>query len=133
MARPTDALLVDDEAHVRAYLRLLLREVGITTCLEADNGLTAVSMVQQHNPGLVLLDINLPQLNGLEVLAKLRALGLDVPVIMVTSQSAIGGVNEAVRLGASGYLLKHIPKEQAVAALKEVLESLDEDADAEGG
>jgi DNA-binding NarL/FixJ family response regulator len=132
MARPTDALIVDDEAHVRAFLRLLLREVGITTCLEAGDGLTAVSMVQQHNPGLVLLDINLPQLNGLEVLAKLRALGLDVPVIMVTSQSAISAVNEAVRLGASGYLLKHIPKEQAVAALKEVLDSLEEDADSEG-
>ena len=127
MARPTTALIADDESHVRAFLRLLLREVGISSCLEAADGPSVIALVQEHQPELVLLDINMPLLNGLEVLAKLRALNLDVPVVMVTSQSAISSVTEAVRLGASGYLLKHIPKDEALAALRNVLDGLSGD------
>lgn len=127
MPRPTNALIVDDEAHARAFVRLLLKELGITATWEAADGQRAVEMVQQHRPQFVLMDINLPQLGGLEALAKMRELGIDVPVMMVTSQSAMTAVSEAMRLGAVGYLLKHAPKDEALATLRDVLESLEDD------
>jgi len=130
MPRPTNALIVDDEPHVRAFLRLLLREVGITTCWEASDGQMALDMEQQHQPELMLLDINLPQLSGIEVLTKLRERNSEVPVVMMTSQSAISNVNEAARLGAIGYVLKHVSKDEALAALRDALENLEDTDDA---
>ena len=126
MSRPTNALIVDDESHVRAFVRLLLREVGITECWEAADGKSAVELAKQHKPELVMLDINLPGLSGLQVLAQLKDADPDVSVVIVTSQSAISTVSESVRLGAVGYLLKHCPKEETLKALREVLESIDE-------
>ena len=129
MANPKNALIVDDESHVRAFMRLLLREVGIEECWEATDGASAVQLAQLHKPQIVILDINLPGLNGLEVLAQLKQFDPDLPVVMVTSQSSLSTVNEAVRLGASGYLLKHSRKEDTLKALKEVIESIDEDSE----
>ncbi len=120
-------MVVDDESHVRAFMKLLLREVGITECWEAADGVSAVLLAQQHKPELVLLDINLPGLNGLQVLGQLKEVDAEIPVVMVTSQSAISTVSEAVRLGAVGYLLKHCPKDETLKALKEVLDLIDED------
>jgi DNA-binding NarL/FixJ family response regulator len=125
MAWPTNALIVDDEAHVRALVRLLLKELGITHVWEAADGQSAVDMTVQVKPELVMLDINLPILSGLKALAQLRDLEPDIPVIMMTSQTALGAVQEAARLGAAGYVLKHVPKKDAVAALREVLDALE--------
>ena len=125
MAHPKNALIVDDESHVRAFMRLLLREVGIEECWEAADGASAVQLTQLHKPQLVILDINLPGLNGLQVLAQMKQFDPDLPVVMVTSQSSLSTVNEAVRLGASGYLLKHSRKEDTLKALREVIESID--------
>ncbi len=128
MPRPTNALIVDDESHVRTFVRLLLREVGIEECWEAADGATALALVAQHSPQLVLLDVNMPQMSGIEMLGKLRAVRADLPVIIVSAQSSIGVVNEAVRLGAIGYVVKHAPKPEVLAALREALDSLDEPA-----
>ena len=127
MAHPKNALLVDDESHVRAFIRLLLREVGINECWETADGASAVQLAQLHKPDLVLLDVNLPGLNGLQVLAQIKQFDPDLPVVIVTSQSALSTVNEAVRLGASGYLLKHARKEDTLKALKELIESISEE------
>ena len=129
MAHPKNALIVDDESHVRAFMRLLLREVGIEECWEAADGASAVQLTQLHKPQLVILDINLPGLNGLQVLAQMKQFDPDLPVVMVTSQSSLSTVNEAVRLGASGYLLKHSRKEDTLKALREVIESIDEEGE----
>ena len=132
MAHPKNALIVDDESHVRAFMRLLLREVGIEECWEAADGASAVQLTQLHKPQLVILDINLPGLNGLQVLAQMKQFDPDLPVVMVTSQSSLSTVNEAARLGASGYLLKHSRKEDTLKALREVIESIDEEGE-DGG
>jgi two-component system, chemotaxis family, chemotaxis protein CheY len=125
MSRPTNALIVDDEAHVRMFLRLLLKELGIASTWEAGDGAAAVDLTVRHKPELVLLDINLPVMNGLQALAQLRELEPDIPVIMVTSQTALGSVQQAVRLGAIGYVLKHVPKNEALKLLREALDSLE--------
>lgn len=126
MSRPTNALIVDDEPHVRLFLRMLLREIGITETWEAGDGATAIERVAEHQPQVVLLDINLPVMGGMKVLAHLKQEQPDLPVIMVTSQSAMGSVQEAARLGASGYVLKHNSREQALEMLREAIDSLDD-------
>lgn len=131
MARPTTALIVDDEAHVRTYVRLLLKEVGIESCWEAPEGSTALALTAQHNPGLVLLDLNMPGLNGLEVLAKLLEKNPDLPVVILTAQSAMNSVKDAIRLGAAGYILKQNPRSECIASLRELLESMDDEGEAD--
>ena len=127
MALPSNALIVDDEPHVRTFLRLLLREVGVTECWEATDGGQALAMALHHQPELILLDINLPVMSGLEVLDQLRAAKCESPVIMVTSQSAMKSVLESARLGAIGYILKHSPKDQALTTLRETLARLEDE------
>lgn len=130
MSRPTNALIVDDEPHVRTFLRLVLKELGIDTTWEARDGAQAVAMVTVHKPELVLLDLNLPILGGLEVLQQLQLMQPGIPVVIVTSLSAMKTVQDAARGGAIGYVLKQSPKDELVAALRDVLGSLEEDGDA---
>ncbi|WP_414665056.1 response regulator [Horticoccus sp. 23ND18S-11] len=125
MAHPTNALIVDDESHVRTFLRLLLQEVGITNVWEAADGATGIALAQQHQPELILLDVNLPVMTGLEVLAKLQELEITSPVVMMTAQSSINTVSETMRLGAVGYILKQVPKDEAIESLREVFDNLD--------
>lgn len=133
MPRPTNALIVDDESHVRTFVRLLLKEVGIEECWEAPDGAAALELVARHRPQLLLLDYNMPQMTGLEVMAKLREAHSDIPVVFISAQSSLGVVNEAARLGAVGYIIKHAPKAEAVEALRDVLDSLDETLDEANG
>ena len=125
MPRPTTALIVEDEAHVRVFLRLLLKECGIDTTWEAADGAQAIALVAQQRPELVLLDINLPVMNGLEVLQVLHDEQPHLPVVMVTAQSAMKTVLECVKLGAVAYILKHSSKDEAVRMLQEALTGLE--------
>jgi DNA-binding NarL/FixJ family response regulator len=88
---------------------------------------TALQLAQQHAPQLILLDINLPGLNGLEVLAQLKEVNPDFAVVMATAQRAMSNVNEALRLGAVGYLLKHSPRDETLAMLRDVVDGMAED------
>jgi len=133
MPRPTNALIVDDESHVRTFVRLLLREVGIAECWEAADGGAALDLVARHQPQLLLLDVNMPQMNGIELLSRLREAQSEIPVVIISAQSSISVVNEAARLGAVGYVLKHSPKAEVVAALRDALESLDENGEEGNG
>ncbi len=126
MARPTNALIVDDEAHVRVFVRLLLKQVGIEQTWEAGDGVQALAMIAQHRPELVMLDINLPMMGGLEVLAALQHERSSPPVIMMSSQSSMKTVTECVRLGATAYILKHSPRPVAFKMLKEALDGLED-------
>jgi two-component system chemotaxis response regulator CheY len=134
MARPTNALIVEDEVHVRVFLRLLLKEAGIEQVWEAGDGAKALAMAAEHKPELMLLDVNMPVMSGLDVLAQLNAEQPEIPVIMVTSQSAMKTVLEATKLGAVGYILKHSPKAEVLKMLRETIDELAaEDAGGEEG
>lgn len=124
MARPTNALIVDDEAHVRVFVRLLLKQFGIEQTWEASDGVRALAMIAQHQPELVMLDINLPMMSGLEVLAALQHERWSPPVIMISSQSSMKTVTECVKLGATAYILKHSPRPVALKMLGEALDGL---------
>ncbi|MBI5381540.1 MAG: response regulator [Opitutae bacterium] len=127
MARPTTALIVDDEPHVRVYLRMLLRSLGVTQVWEASDGKQAVELYTEHRPAVVLLDMVMPHVGGTQTLRDLQAIEPDVPVVVVTSQSSLKIVEEMHQLGAIAYLLKHTPREQMMKTLTEALDSLDPD------
>lgn len=126
MAIPTCALIVDDEPHVRMYVKLLLRELGITLTWEAPDGKQGLELAVQNKPELVILDINLPVMSGLEVLAELGRLEPGMPVVMLTGQSSMAAVRDAANLGAAGYILKHHPKSVALRELRGILTQLDD-------
>jgi len=126
MPRPTNALIVDDEAHVRVLIRVLLKQLGIETVWEAPDGATALEKAEAHKPDVVLLDINLPQVGGLEVLAKLKAAHPAIPVIIVSSQSTMKTVIQTRELGAEAYVLKHAPKSEVLQMLSDAFDSIAE-------
>jgi len=129
MPRPTNALIVDDEPHVRVFLRLLLQQLGIEVAWEAADGATALKLATEHRPNLILLDINLPVMSGLEALAGIKRNDPDVPVVIVTSQSAMKTVQDSVRLGAAGYILKHRPKDETLETLRGIIDGLEDEGD----
>jgi len=130
MPRPVSALMIDDEPHVRVVFRVLLKQLGITTVWEAPDGSSALEQAAAHNPDVVLLDINLPQIGGLEVLARLKAAHPKMPVIIVSSQSTMKTVIQSRELGAEAYVLKHAPKAEVLQMLSDAFDSIAAHTDA---
>jgi two-component system chemotaxis response regulator CheY len=128
MPRPTSALIVDDEPHVRVYLRMLLKQVGIGTVWEASDGAKACELFTAHRPGVVILDIVLPGKTGPDVMADLKAIDPNVPVIVVTSQVSLKTVEEMHAMGAVCYILKHTPRDQMMKMLTEALDSIGDES-----
>ena len=130
MPRPVSALMIDDEPHVRVVFRVLLKQLGIGTVWEAPDGASALEQASAHNPDVVLLDINLPQIGGLEVLARLKAAHPKMPVIIVSSQSTMKTVIQTRELGAEAYVLKHAPKSEVLQMLSDAFDNIAAHTDA---
>ena len=120
-AAPISALIIDDEPHVRAYVRLTLQSLDVTTTWEASDGATALALYAEHAPTVVLLDVNMPMISGAETLQQLVELDPDANVVIVTSDSGHQTVRRFLELGAMGYVLKQRPPEEFRAALNELL------------
>lgn len=116
-------LLVDDEPHIRKYVGLILRSLGSPTLVEAANGRDALEIYQRESPDLVLLDVNMPVMDGIETLKKLREADPDCLVIMLTSLANRQTVDQAVELGAANYIRKDTPKEEIAKALSETIDA----------
>ena len=114
-------LVADDQSMVRAGFRMLLAgEPDIEVVAEASNGAEAVDKAARFHPTVVLMDIRMPELDGLEATRRILdgAEGADAPrVLMLTTFDLDEYVYEALRAGASGFLLKDTPPEQLVAAI----------------
>ena len=111
-----DVLIVDDSAAIRKILQrvLIQAEVPIGTVYEASDGVEALKTLKAQNVGLVLSDINMPNMDGLEFLTKVRAepAWKDLPILMVSTEGTQAKVLEAVERGASGYVRKPFTAEQ---------------------
>lgn len=118
--RPLRVLLIDDHALFRSGLLELLERRGIKVIDAVADGIEGVRKVKELKPDVVLLDIRMPQISGLETLRRLRAEDKNVPVIMLTTSQDEGDVVEALRSGAQGYLLKDMEADELVKALMQI-------------
>ncbi|HEX8134926.1 MAG TPA: response regulator transcription factor [Actinomycetes bacterium] len=116
-------LVVDDQGLVRAGFRMILEaQPDIEVVGEAADGLDAVAAARRLRPDVVLMDIRMPRLDGLEATRRLAGPGVADPVrvLMLTTFDLDEYVFEALRAGASGFLLKDLPREDLVAAVRVV-------------
>lgn len=118
-------VLVDDEPHVRNFIKLTLRELGVQIVAEAGNGEEAVAAFRQYRPDLVLLDIMMPGTTGPEALEAIMADDPDARVIMLTSISDSESVNRCLDIGAWDYLLKDGAVEEIRGAVRQALAETD--------
>jgi DNA-binding NarL/FixJ family response regulator len=111
--------LVDDQAMVRAGFRMILQtEADITVVGEASDGRDAVEMVRRSRPDVVLMDVRMPHVDGIEATAQIVADDGTARVLMLTTFDLDDYVYAALRAGASGFLLKDAPAEQLVQAVR---------------
>lgn len=119
-----DVLIVDDSAAIRKILHRVLRQadVPIGNVFEAGDGLEAIETLKREKIGLVLSDINMPRMDGLEFLSKVKAeeAWKQLPIVMVSTEGSQNKVLEAVERGASGYVKKPFTADQ----IKEKLSGL---------
>jgi DNA-binding NarL/FixJ family response regulator len=114
-------LLADDQELVRSGFRLILELAdGIEIVGEAVDGREAVRLAKELQPDVVLLDVRMPELDGIEATRQLRQAGVEARVLVLTTFDLDEYVYAAVRAGASGFLLKDAPREQLVTAVRTV-------------
>lgn len=113
------ALVVDDQALIRAGFRMILEaQPDITVAAEAGDGATAIELARVHRPDIVLMDVRMPGLDGI---AATRAVVTERPatrVLILTTFDLDSYVYDALRAGASGFLLKDVGREELIAAVR---------------
>lgn len=113
-------LVVDDEPPIRKLLRVGLGSQGYTVS-EAPNAKAAIELMQAERPDLILLDLGLPGITGLELLGKWRNDGLDIPVVILSSRTDEAGIVSALELGADDYVTKPFGMNELVARIRVAL------------
>src|SRR6266436_4378104 len=114
-------LVVDDDQSTRQYLTDFLSARGYrVTCLDTGNGIR--ERLSASPPSVMILDLRMPGLSGLDVLGQIRTLERPVPVIVLSGLGQISTVVKAIKMGASDYLVKPFEEEELELAIKNVLE-----------
>ncbi len=115
-------LIVDDFSTMRRIIKNLLRELGFTNTAEADDGLTALPMLEDGDFDLLVTDWNMPGMQGIELLRRVRANQrlAKLPVLMVTAEQKKEQIVEAAQAGVNGYIVKPF----TAGTLKEKLEKI---------
>jgi len=123
MSNPIRVVLADDHVFVRDGIKSLLEnEANIVVVGEATDGLEALKIVEIHQPGLLILDIRMPNMTGIEVVEKLRSQNNLVKIVMLSMHESEEYVLKSIKAGADGYLLKGSSKEEFLKAVHTVSE-----------
>ena len=121
-AHPARLLLVDDHPMLRRGLADLLSiENDVVVVAEANHGQEALDYLKTNSVDLIVLDHNMPVLNGIETLKRIRELGIEVKVLLFTVSDHGKDVQEALQLGADGYLLKDMEPEEIINDIRKIL------------
>ncbi|HEX2152708.1 MAG TPA: response regulator transcription factor [Acidimicrobiia bacterium] len=113
-------LIVDDAELFRAALASAVKEAGFEVVATAADAMSAIRLAKEHQPDLVLLDVLMPGMSGLEVVSSIMNEAPKTAVVLLTSSESSEDLLAAVKAGARGYLTKDTPLERLVAALREV-------------
>ncbi len=117
-------LLVEDSKAIRSMIRLSLEESGGFFVVEAGNGFEALKTLPTRRFDLIITDINMPDINGLELIGfvKTNPAYRDIPLVIVSTEKTEEDVKRGLALGAVGYVVKPFTKPELMAAVKKVLE-----------
>jgi two-component system, NarL family, response regulator LiaR len=119
--QPIQVLIVDDHAMVRKGIRALLNEYeDIRVVGEAANGFKAIELTKQFNPDVILIDLAMPVMDGIEAIKKIRAIQPDQRIIVLTSYVGDDKLIQSIKAGAMGYLLKDAQPEELVQSIRTV-------------
>ncbi|HLR34731.1 MAG TPA: response regulator transcription factor [Tissierellales bacterium] len=114
-------IIVDDHALMReGLMKILEMDDNIDVIGEASNGKEGMEKILEYKPDIVLLDINMPKMNGVEVLRRAKDLGLESKIIMLTIHDDREYLQETIRIGANGYVLKDSDVDSLIKAIKDV-------------
>jgi len=122
MTNKYTVLIAEDHALLRAGMRALLStEAGIEVIAEVDNGKDAINMACTVNPDIVLMDLNMPGIHGLAAIAEIKRRAPDIKILVITMHKTDEYIQEALRSGASGYILKESGHDELRTAIRTVL------------
>jgi two-component system, response regulator, stage 0 sporulation protein F len=113
-------LIVDDQYGIRILLNEVFQKEGYTT-FQAANGVQALDVVQKHSPDLVLLDMKIPGMDGIEILKRIKAINQDIRVIIMTAYGELDMIQETKELGAIMHFAKPFDIDELRAAVKKHL------------
>ena len=123
-----NVLIVDDSAAIRKILQRVLGQasVPISQVFEAGDGCAALEILKKHPVGLILSDINMPNMDGMQLLSQVRAVDdwKSIPFVVITTEGSHTRVMEAVQLGASGYVRKPFTPDQIKEKLAGLVEGV---------
>jgi two-component system OmpR family response regulator len=120
MSQQPKVLVIDDEPGVRELISEAL-SISEITAVQAADGLEALSFLRRERFDLLILDINMPKLDGLALLEKLRTEGMSVPVLMLSARADKADINQGLRTGADDYLTKPFSIEELVLRVKAIM------------
>ncbi|ROR32162.1 response regulator [Inmirania thermothiophila] len=114
-------LIIDDHALFRVGLQELLERRGIEVVGAVGDGVEGMELAERLRPDIVLLDLRMPRMDGLQVLHAMRQRGLEMPVVMLTTSAEEQDLVESLRSGAQGYLIKDMEPDEVVRALRDAV------------
>jgi two-component system nitrate/nitrite response regulator NarL len=113
-------IIIDDHALFRVGLQGLLEQRGIEVVAAVADGHEGLQLAEQLQPNIILLDLRMPDISGLEILQLARQKGLKIPIVMLTTSNEEQDLVETLRNGAQGYLLKDMEPDELVSALRDI-------------
>ncbi|MFB6162033.1 MAG: chemotaxis protein CheY [Halococcoides sp.] len=113
-------LIVDDSEFMRNLLKEILAD-DFEIAAEAENGVEAVELYEDHDPDLIMMDIVMPIKDGIEATADIKERDPDIPIVMCTSVGQEQKMKEAVKAGADGYITKPFQKPSVMEAIEDLL------------
>jgi DNA-binding NarL/FixJ family response regulator len=116
----TTVLLADDQELVRTGFRLILELAGLTVAAEAADGREAVELARRHQPDVALMDVRMPHMDGIEATRRIAQAGIRTRVLVLTTFDLDEHVYDALRAGASGFLLKDVERGRLIEAVHTV-------------
>ena len=115
-------LIADDHSLIRSAMRALMEANGYQVVAEAANGADTVQLARQHLVDLIILDITMPGLDGLEVITRIKASGLETRILVLTSQSPLFYSQRCMKAGAAGFITKSQDLTELLRAVKVIMD-----------
>lgn len=114
-------LMIDDHALFRVGLKGLLEQRNIKVIAAVAEGREGIRLAEQEKPDVILLDLRMPDMGGLDVLRTIRANNINIPVVILTTSNEEKDLRESLQQGAQGYLLKDMEPDELVGALRDIV------------